>query len=227
MKRIVILTGAGISKESGINTFRDTGGTWEQHDIEEVASIQGWYKNPQLVLDFYNMRRKALESVSPNPAHIALVQLESKYKVHIITQNVDDLHHRAGSSNIIQIHGSLKKMRSSTHEELIYDCNQDIKLGDFCELGSQLRPHIVWFGEPVPLIEKAVEICAQADIFIVVGTSLQVYPAAGLLDAVSRRATKYIADVNIPNINNHSDFKTFEMPASIAVPLIVNELMQG
>lgn len=181
MKHLVVLTGAGMSAESGIKTFRDADGLWEGHDVMEMASPQGFANNPKLVLDFYNQRRKQLFEVMPNYAHKALAELEQHYKVSIITQNVDDLHERAGSSKIIHLHGELLKARSIFDTDIIYDCNDDIKLGDLCPRGYQLRPHIVWFGEEVPMIETAMEICATADILLIIGTSMQVYPAAGLL----------------------------------------------
>lgn len=181
MKHLVVLTGAGMSAESGIKTFRDADGLWEGHDVMEVASPQGFANNPKLVLDFYNQRRKQLFEVIPNYAHKALAELEQHYKVSIITQNVDDLHERAGSSKIIHLHGELLKARSIFDTDIIYDCNDDIKLGDLCPRGYQLRPHIVWFGEEVPMIETAMEICATAHILLIIGTSMQVYPAAGLL----------------------------------------------
>ncbi len=225
MKKLVVLTGAGISKESGINTFRDTGGTWEQYDVMDVASIQGWHKNPSLVLDFYNQRRKALDTVVPNLGHKALVDLESKYDVTIITQNVDDLHERAGSSHIIHLHGELRKMRSTVYPYAVVDCNSDIEIGQLCENGGQMRPFIVWFGEDVPMIDSAVRICQDADIFIIIGTSLQVYPAAGLIDVVSRSAAKYIIDVELPEMKNYSNLRGIKAPAAIGVPALVKELL--
>ncbi len=194
MKKIVVLSGAGVSAESGIMTFRDAGGLWEQYDIMEVASIEGWYKDPQLVLDFYNARRRQLLDVHPNAGHEALVALEQDFKVTVITQNVDDLHERAGSQNIIHLHGELFKARSTQNESLIYEWKQDLNIGDTCELGSQLRPHIVWFGEMVPMIEPAAAEVASADVIIVVGTSLQVYPAAGLLGVAQEHAKVYYID---------------------------------
>lgn len=184
MKRIVVLTGAGISAESGISTFRDANGLWENHDIMEVASIEGWNNNPKLVLEFYNQRRAQLKSVQPNRAHYYLAELEQAYEVVIITQNVDDLHERAGSSHIIHLHGELNKVRSLRNEADIYPWDGDLKLGDTAEDGGQLRPHIVWFGEEVPMLEKAIDEVGTTDIFIIIGTSLQVYPAASLLDYV-------------------------------------------
>lgn len=191
---IVILTGAGISAESGISTFRDAGGLWEGHDIMDVASPQGWAKNKELVLDFYNIRRRQLFEVEPNAGHKALVKLEAKFNVHIITQNVDDLHERAGSSQVMHLHGELRKVRSTLDPKLVYDWEGDLNLGDKCEKGAQLRPHIVWFGEDVPLIEPAAKLASQADIFIIVGTSMQVYPAAGLIQYVAYDKPKYYID---------------------------------
>lgn len=182
MKNLVFLTGAGISAESGISTFRDANGLWENHDIMEVASIDGWHKNPALVLEFYNQRRAQLKTVQPNSAHYFLADLEKQFNVTIITQNVDNLHERAGSSSIIHLHGELDKARSVKNEEIIYPCQLDIHLGDLAPDGGQLRPHIVWFGEMVPKMDDAIAATSKADIFIVIGTSLQVYPAASLLD---------------------------------------------
>jgi NAD-dependent deacetylase len=188
MKKIAILTGAGISAESGIQTFRDSDGLWHNHKVEDVASPEGWKKNPELVLDFYNQRRQQLKEVEPNKAHYLVKDLEQHFEVEIITQNVDDLHERAGSTNILHIHGALKKMCSSRNRNLIYDCEGDIKLGDLAEDGSQLRPDIVWFGEDVPLYPVAIDKVKDADIFLVIGTSLQVYPAANLLSYIKNDA---------------------------------------
>lgn len=181
MSKIVVLTGAGISAESGIKTFRDAGGLWEGHDVMEVASPEGWRKNTALVLDFYNQRRRQLLEVLPNKAHYFLAGLEKDHEVHIITQNVDDLHERAGSTEVLHLHGELLKVRSTKNSGLVYPWTGDLSLGDLCAEKSQLRPHIVWFGEEVPLMDQAIEICLQADIFIIIGTSMQVYPAAGLI----------------------------------------------
>lgn len=194
MKKLVVLTGAGISAESGINTFRDANGLWEGHDIMEVASPQGFAKNPNLVLDFYNKRRSQLLDVLPNKAHHNLKKLEDYFNVHIITQNVDNLHERAKSLNVLHLHGELLKARSSNNEHLICDWSEDIIWGDLAQDGSQLRPHIVWFGEDVPMLNKAIEITEQADILVIIGTSMQVYPAASLVNFVSKNTPIYFID---------------------------------
>ncbi|CAM1354295.1 SIR2 family NAD-dependent protein deacylase [Tenacibaculum halocynthiae] len=194
MKNLVILSGAGISAESGINTFRDANGLWEGHDIYEVASPQGFAANPKLVLNFYNERRKQLSTVAPNKAHYNLTELEKYFNVNIITQNVDDLHERSGSSNILHLHGELLKARSTKNEHAIYNWSDDINLGDLCEYNSQLRPHIVWFGEDVPMLEKAIEITKKADILVIIGTSMQVYPAASLISYISINTPIYFID---------------------------------
>jgi NAD-dependent deacetylase len=193
-KNLVVLTGAGISADSGIQTFRDAGGLWEGHDIYEVASPQGWQRNPETVLDFYNQRRKKLLTCVPNAAHHGLVTLEEKYEVSIITQNVDDLHERAGSKHILHLHGELLKSRSCNNPNLIYNCTNDIHIGDLAEDGAQLRPHIVWFGENVTEIGNAIAISKKADIFVVIGTSLQVNPAASLIQYTDYSIPKYIID---------------------------------
>lgn len=204
MKKIVVLTGAGVSAESGLKTFRDHDGLWHNYRVEDVATPEAWERDMDLVLDFYNQRRKNLLEAIPNAAHIALARLEDKYIVNVITQNVDDLHERGGSSNVLHLHGELKKVRSSVDPSLVYELKGwELKKGDLCEKGSQLRPHIVWFGEPVTLFEEAAELCAEADIQIVIGTSLQVYPAAGLIHYAFAGAPKYYID-----------------PKAIAVPLI-------
>ena len=196
-KKIVALTGAGISAESGISTFRDSGGLWEQYDVMEVASIEGWRKNPQLVQRFYNDRRKQLQEVEPNAAHRILAELEKDFDVTVVTQNVDNLHERAGSSKIIHLHGELTQARSSINPNLIVDVGyRPIEWGEKAPDGSQLRPHIVWFGEPVPMIETAVEKVAVADILLIIGTSLNVYPAAGLVGYADRKASIYLIDPN-------------------------------
>lgn len=199
MKHIVILSGAGMSAESGISTFRDSGGMWEQYSIEEVATPEGFRRNPQLVLDFYNARRKAAFEAMPNRGHIGLAEMEKDYKVSIITQNVDNLHERAGSTNVLHLHGELDKVRSTIDPSLIYTLNPDkaeIYIGDKCEKGSQLRPHIVWFGEAVPMIENAMDKVSSADVFVVIGTSLNVYPAAGLLNYVKLDIPIFLIDPN-------------------------------
>lgn len=179
--KLVVLSGAGISAESGIKTFRDTDGLWENHKIEDIASVEGFFNNPQKVLDFYNLRRRQLKEVKPNSAHLALAELENDFDVHIITQNVDNLHERAGSKNVLHLHGELNKAKSINHENEILYWENDLNLGDLHKDGSQLRPHIVWFGEDVPEMENAIRIAANADILLIIGTSLQVYPAASLI----------------------------------------------
>lgn len=196
-KRLVVLTGAGMSRESGITTFRETGGLWEQHNIEEVATPEAFQSNPELVLNFYNQRRKQLGEVEPNEGHKTLARLQEHFDVQIITQNIDNLHERAGSENILHLHGELTKVRSCNFPELIYDIGtKAIKIGDTCEKGEQLRPHIVWFGEDVPAIEQAVPLVNSADVFVVIGTSLNVYPAAGLIMYAKHEAPKYLIDPN-------------------------------
>ncbi|SEK43728.1 NAD-dependent deacetylase [Maribacter orientalis] len=194
MKNIVVLTGAGISSESGLKTFRDANGLWEGHDVMEVATPQGFYNNPQLVLEFYNQRRRELSSVYPNQAHLALVELDKHYNVHIITQNVDDLHERAGSSQVLHLHGELLKARSMASTDDVFDCKNDIRLGDKCKNGYQIRPHIVWFGEAVPLLEEAINITEKADYLIIIGTSMQVYPAASLIDYAKANTPIFFID---------------------------------
>ena len=206
-KKIVVLTGAGISAESGLSTFRDSGGLWDGHDISEVASIDGWYKNPEKVLEFYNKRRKQLLNVKPNKAHLFLAKLEKNHDVTIITQNVDDLHERAGSSNIIHLHSELTKARSEINTKILVDIQyKDIAIGDMAEDGCQLRPAIVWFGEMVPLIETAANIIKNADYLIVIGTSLEVYPAANLVYHASKKTQKYIIDPKNPELKSYENW---------------------
>ncbi len=224
MKKIVVLTGAGISAESGINTFRDANGLWEGHDIMEVASPIGWENNPELVLDFYNKRRRQLLTVTPNKGHEALVKLEDQYDVTVITQNVDDLHERAGSSRIVHLHGELLKVRSQFDQNLILDWKEDLNLGDFCEHNSQLRPHIVWFGEMVPMMDTAITITEQADILMIIGTSMQVYPAAGLLQYTRPQIPVYFVDPNSA-IAQSEHLTILPEKATIGVPKVVEELM--
>lgn len=225
MKRVVVLTGAGISAESGLKTFRDSDGLWEGYNIEDVATPEAWARNPELVQEFYNERRRSVLEAEPNAAHYALARLQDKYEVHIITQNIDNLHERAGSENVMHLHGVITRSQSSIDPMLTYPVEGwAIKMGETCELGSQLRAHVVWFGEAVPMIEPAAALCSKADIFILVGTSLAVYPAAGLINYVPRTVTKYIIDPNIPTVANRS---IVEMPykASIGVPMVVEELL--
>ncbi len=194
-KKLIVLTGAGMSAESGIKTFRDSDGLWENHNVMDVASIDGWERNPQLVLEFYNQRRKQLYDVVPNAGHVGLAELEKDFDVHIITQNVDDLHERAGSTRIIHLHGELKKVRSTKNPFKVFDLEGwEVKWGDIAEDGHQLRPHIVWFGEEVPMMDMATMITEQADILVIIGTSLQVYPAAGLLHYAPAHIPKYLID---------------------------------
>lgn len=227
-KRLAVLTGAGISAESGISTFRDSNGLWENHDVMEVASIMGWLKNQPLVLDFYNQRRRQLKEVKPNAGHLALIELEKHFQVTVITQNVDDLHERAGSQNIIHLHGELRKARSTRNEWLVYDWADDIRQGDECELGSQLRPHIVWFGEEVPMLEPAAEVVKAADVVLIVGTSMQVYPAAGLVGFAQPDAPIYYVD---PKPATSFEFRRIKFlkviaePASTGVRRVLEELV--
>jgi len=224
MKNVVVLSGAGISAESGIKTFRDDNGLWEGHDVMEVASPQGWENNQELVLDFYNKRRRQLKTVQPNPAHEALVKLEEKYHVDIITQNVDDLHERAGSSQVTHLHGELFKVRSTFDEDLILDWKDDLNLGDFCEHNSQLRPHVVWFGEQVPMLEIAVSIVEKADLLIIVGTSMQVYPAASLMHYAPEHTPVYFIDPN-PSINSSDKIEVIAEKASVGIVELVDRLL--
>lgn len=224
-KHIVVLTGAGISAESGLKTFRDSDGLWMGYNIEDVATPRAFRKNPQLVLDFYNMRRKDVAAAQPNAAHKGIASLEKKYDVSIITQNIDDLHERAGSSKVLHLHGEIFKMRSAVDEELVTEIRGDISLGDLAEDGSQLRPHIVWFEEPVPLIPMAASIMSNADIFILVGTSLQVYPAAGLIDYVQEDVPKYIIDKKIPPVNRYRNIIAIEKSATEGVGELLKLLL--
>jgi NAD-dependent deacetylase len=228
MKKVVVLTGAGISAESGISTFRDSGGLWEQYRIEDVATYDAWCRNPDLVLYFYNERRRQLEDVKPNAAHIALAELEKKYDVQIITQNVDDLHERGGSGKILHLHGELVKARSSEDPNLVYPiAYNDLKIGDVCELGSQLRPHIVWFGEAVPNIEVAAEMVSEADILWVVGTSLAVYPAAGLIHYMRGDGPRYLIDPNAGEMRLDRSWTVIAAKAGVGVPPLVEELLNN
>lgn len=227
-KKIVVLTGAGMSAESGIRTFRDANGLWEGHDVMAVASPQGWAADPELVLDFYNQRRRQLHEVEPNTAHTVLYELEDLFDVHIVTQNVDDLHERGGSTQIIHLHGELLKARSTKDQKLVYDWPNDINWGDTCELGAQLRPHIVWFGEEVPMLQHAAAITTQADIVIIIGTSMQVYPAAGLVGFAPPFAEVFYIDPK-PSINyelsTSRNLTVVEEKATTGVRKIVDDLM--
>lgn len=224
--KIAVLTGAGVSAESGIKTFRDSDGLWEGHDVMEVASPEGFQRNPAAVLEFYNQRRRQLLTVQPNAAHKALAELEKDHEVTIITQNVDDLHERAGSTNVIHLHGELLKARSIADENLIMDWKDDLNLGDCCDNNNQLRPHIVWFGEMVPMIEVAAEIVEKADAIIIVGTSMQVYPAAGLMQYAKPGASIYFVDPK-PSISESTRITVFAENASIGVPKVVKALSKN
>ncbi|MBI2968798.1 MAG: NAD-dependent deacylase [Bacteroidetes bacterium] len=227
MKKIVVLTGAGISAESGLKTFRDSDGLWENYRIEDVATPSAWEKNPSLVVEFYNIRRQQALKAKPNAAHSALVKLEKKYDVQIITQNIDDLHERAGSKNVLHLHGEIMKCRSSKDSDLVFPTKNDgLKMGDICPKGSQLRPHVVWFGEMVPELPHAAEFTSQADILIVVGTSLVVYPAAGLLDMAPHPIRKYYIDPNAQPRNNINNLHIIAEKATKGVPELVEKLLE-
>ncbi len=215
MKRLTILSGAGVSKESGINTFRDSGGLWEKHDINDVASIDGWYRNPKLVLDFYNARRMQLAEVEPNKAHKIIAELEEFFDVTVITQNVDNLHERAGSSKVLHLHGELTKVRGEDEYNNSFDIGyKEIHLGDKSDKGTQLRPHIVWFGEAVPLLEEAAKIVGKCDILLVIGTSLNVYPAAGLVNYIRSGVPIYLVDPHPIEINYSHYFQIQDVATS-------------
>ena len=227
MKKIVVLTGAGISAESGLRTFRDSNGLWEEHRVEDVATFDAWQRNQALVLEFYNQRRKQLFEVKPNAGHLALAELEKKYDVQIITQNVDDLHEQAGSTKVLHLHGELKKVRSTMDENLVYTLDGwELKKGDLCEKGSQLRPHIVWFGEAVPMIEPAMELSSEADIFIVIGTSLNVYPAASLVYYVNKSTPVYLIDPHAEMLSGVNNLTVIRETAGRGVPKLVKQLME-
>ena len=219
-KKLVVLTGAGISAESGLRTFRDSDGLWEGYNVEDVATPRAWKRNPQLVLDFYNERRRNVAHAQPNAAHVGLAELEEDFDVHIITQNIDDLHERSGSTNVLHLHGEIFKMCSDVDRTSVKEIRGDIKLGDLTERGHQYRPDIVWFEEPVPMIERAMLISVKADIFVVVGTSLQVYPAAGLVQYAPADADKYIIDKKIPYVSQSSKITVIEQPATEGVKIL-------
>lgn len=227
MKKLVVLTGAGISAKSGIKTFRDSNGLWEGHDVMDVASPTGWRKNKALVLEFYNQRRKDCYSARPNAAHIGLAALEKHFEVTIVTQNVDPLHEMAGSTKVIHLHGELFKSQSSLDSNLVYEIDHwELKLGDKCEKGSQLRPYIVWFGEAVPFMERAIKEAMEADVFAVIGTSLLVYPAAGLIQYAPRQIPKYVIDLKVPDIGLVEKVVKIEATASEGVRLMSEEILK-
>ena len=225
-KKLVVLTGAGISAESGLKTFRDSDGLWEGYNIEDVATPRAWKRDPQLVLDFYNMRRRNALEAQPNAAHIGLAELEAYFDVHIITQNIDDLHERGGSGKILHLHGEILKMRSEKNAGLIYEIKEDIHLGQLAEDGAQLRPHIVWFEEPVPMMEQAIGIVEQADIFAVIGTSLVVYPAAGLVNYTPPFIPKFVVDKKIPEMQPMHKLTHIEAPATSGIAQLKDALMK-
>ena len=226
MKKLVVLSGAGISAESGIKTFRDSDGLWENYRVEEVATPEAWRRDPLLVLEFYNQRRKQALSSDPNEAHRILADLQNHFDVQIITQNVDNLHERAGSKKVLHLHGELFKVRSTTNPELIYELDGwELKAGDLCDEGSQLRPHIVWFGEEVPAMVEALPMCEEADIFVVVGTSLQVYPAAGLVDYVFSSVPIYVIDPQWPKVSRRKNVTYIQEKASTGMQILRNQLL--
>ena len=223
MKHIVVLTGAGMSAESGIKTFRDADGLWEGHDVMQVATPEGFATNPELVLEFYNQRRRQLFEVTPNSAHFGLAELEKNYKVTIVTQNIDDLHERAGSKNVIHLHGELLKARNIVDEFSVIDCKTDIKLGDTCPKGHQLRPHIVWFGEAVPMIDTAIDVCMTADILLIIGTSMQVYPAASLMHYVPEHTPTFFIDPK-PAIESKHNLTVIAETATVGMKRFIESL---
>jgi NAD-dependent deacetylase len=225
-KKLVVLTGAGISAESGLKTFRDSDGLWEGYNIEDVATPRAWRKNPQLVLDFYNLRRKNVLEAQPNAAHYGLAELEAHFDVHIITQNIDDLHERGGSTRILHLHGEILKMRSEKETRLIYEIKEDIQLGQLADDGAQLRPHIVWFEEPVSMMDKAIAIVEQADIFAVIGTSLVVYPAAGLVNYTPPFIPKFVVDKKIPDMQPMRQLTKIEEPATTGITQLKEALLK-
>lgn len=227
MKNLIVLTGAGISSESGIRTFRDSGGLWEEYDVNEVATPMAWLKNRDLVLRFYNQRRSQLASSKPNSGHLGIAALEKSFNVHVITQNIDNLHERAGSTKVLHLHGELTKARSTADPSLVYDIGyKDIKPGDICEKGSQLRPHIVWFGEAVPNMDEAIDITSTADIFIVIGSSLNVYPAAGLADYAPKKASFWLIDPNDVYVPINRNVEIIKEPATKGVEILTERLME-
>lgn len=224
-KKVVVLTGAGISAESGLSTFRDANGLWEKYKIEDVATPMAWARNPALVLEFYNKRRQEVLKAKPNEAHLALVKLESQFDVTIITQNIDDLHERACSKKIIHLHGEILKSRSSDNAEILYECTGDLHLGDFNDQGKQLRPHVVWFHEEVPMMQPAMSSCSEADILLVIGTSLQVYPAASLISYVPDDCLKFVVDPDIHALPPIKKLQAIQAKATVGVPGLVSRLL--
>jgi NAD-dependent deacetylase len=228
MKKVVVLTGAGMSADSGLKTFRDTNGLWEGCNVHEVATVEGWFRDPQKVLDFYNKRRKQAHQAKPNAGHIALASLESKFEVSIVTQNVDNLHERAGSTRVLHLHGELSKVRSEKNASLVYDIgDKEISLGDKAEDGAQLRPHVVWFGEMVPKLDEAAREVTSADILMVIGTSLVVYPAAGLVNFAREAIPKYIIDPVKPELYNFNEWKHIKERAEVGTPSLVEQLIKA
>jgi len=223
MKNIVVFSGAGISAESGLGTFRDSGGLWDKYKIEDVATPQAFKKNPELVLEFYNIRRRQLLSSSPNSAHYALNKLQDNFNLQIITQNIDDLHERSGAKNVLHLHGHLRQSKSTLNEMVYQIEGSELILGDICPNGSQLRPNVVWFGESVPMMEKAIEIVKKAHLFIIIGTSLNVYPAASLIHYTTSSCEKYIID---PNAEHVEDIKVIRELASVSVPKLVDQILE-
>ncbi|MBK8846678.1 MAG: NAD-dependent deacylase [Bacteroidetes bacterium] len=226
MKKVVVFTGAGVSAESGIKTFRDSNGLWEEHRIEDVATPEAWQRNPELVQSFYNDRRKQLLEVEPNQAHYSIANLTNYFSTKVITQNVDDLHERAGSKNVLHLHGELRKSRSTVNPSLVYDIpGWELGMGDTCAMGSQLRPHIVWFGEAVPLMEHAIMQAQDADIFIVIGSSLEVYPAASLIEFAPENCVKYFIDPNARKLGHIQNLHVIKGTAASEVPKLVEHLI--
>lgn len=224
-KRVVVLTGAGISAESGLKTFRDGDGLWEEHRVEDVATPEAFRRDPELVLRFYNTRRRACLAAQPNAAHLGLVALEQAYEVQIITQNIDDLHERAGSTQVLHLHGSIRQMRSVLDEDTLYTYDRDIFPGDLAPDGGQLRPHVVWFNEAVPMIEVAIPMMRRADIVVLIGSSLAVYPAAGLLQYAAVAAPKYVIDKQIPEVGYLEQVRRIELPASQGIGVLLDQLL--
>ena len=228
MKNLVVLSGAGISADSGLATFRDSGGLWEGYDINDVATVEAWHRNKEMVLDFYNLRRKQAAEAQPNAAHKGISKLDQEFNVTVITQNVDDLHERSGSENILHLHGLLREAKSEKNHDLVVDIgSRKIEIGDKASDGAQLRPNVVWFGEAVPMYEEAIPIVAEAEIFIVVGTSLAVYPAAALVDYVPASAKKYVVDPSIPDMPSLNNWTKYQETAAEGVPKLVNKLINS